>query len=292
MKRMALLLPVLLFPFPATGQAPASNKLTHNQFSDWLFHHNAGWKSIGLNKLAKAEYCFKEAIKVAQIEVETDPRLMARSYGDLAWVLHLEGRDAEAEPLARWALTVREKTFGAETVPVAQTMYTLASIDLNLGQIDDAESLLTRTLSVYQKTAGPHAIATADALDDLATVLAERRQYAKASRLFHQALTIFAEVDTEHKGQMVPLDGLARIEIAEGRLEDAERHLDRLIALLGKGSKLVPEFTARVLSRKAEIYRKTGRPEQAKKAEDEAKSLRGEQPSSVTMPGHAAPGNS
>ena len=292
MRGCRIILPILLFPAIATAQVASPPKLTHNQFSDWVFNHNAGWKAVGLNKLDRAEYCFKKAIEVARVEVDTDPRLMARSYGDLAWVLHLQGRDAEAEPLARWAFAVREKTFGAESMPVAQTMYTLATIERELGHLDEAEALLARTLAATRKKLGASAIGTADAMDDLATVLRERRRYDKARELYTKALAIFAAADPEHRGQVVPLDGLATIEAAEGMLGEAEAHLDRIGTLIGKGSTFDSAFAARILVRKAEIYRKTGRADQAAKAEADARSLLEDSRPAATAPSRRPPGDS
>ncbi len=285
MRRYFGLLLIIAPPLSASAQAPATAKLTHNQFSDWFFNNNAGWKALGLNQLDKAEYYFRKAIDVARLELDADPRLLARSYGDLAWVLHREGRDSEAEPLARWALTVREKMFGVEKMPVAQTMYTLASIEVKLGQIEEAEMLLTRTLAVCRSNLGPDALGTGDAINDLATVYMMQRKYDKAQLLYSKALGIFAAAGVDHPGMIVPLDGLATIELAEGRLAEAEDHLGKVVAMIKRGSTLAPGFAARVLVRQAEVYRKTDRPEQAAKAEADAKALlEGPEPPARTSP--------
>jgi len=264
---------ILAFPHASRAQAPQGPKLTHDQFYDWVLHDKAGWSALRLNKLEKAEYCFGKAIEVARLELDADPRLMARSYGDLAWVLHRRGRDAEAEPLARWALTVREKTFGAEKMPVAQTLYTLAAIEIELGNLDEAEVLLQRALTTCQKNLGSNAPGTADALDDLAIIYMTRRQYDKARSLYTRALTIFSANGDEHPGQVIPLDGLATIELVEGKFLEAEAHLSRIVTLVGHGAPIDTASMSRLLKRQAEIYRKTDRSDQAAKAEADAKAI-------------------
>ena len=167
---------VLFGSSSAPAQSPESappTKLTQYQFSDWFFHHNAGWKALYLNKLPKAEYCFNRAIEIAKIEIDADPRLAARSYGDLAWVLHRESRDAEAQPLAKWALSVREQSFGTDSMQVTQTMYTLAAIELKLNHLDEAEVLLAKTLDNCRLRLGNHTTGTAEAIEDLREHIAQ-----------------------------------------------------------------------------------------------------------------------
>jgi tetratricopeptide (TPR) repeat protein len=265
---MLCLLVATLLPANAAGQA-SRKALTHDEFSDWRAYTQAGWLGVKRNDLKYAEAMFKRAIDLGRIEADTDPRLMARSYGDLAWVLHVQGRDAEAEPLAKWALSVREKAFGADTISLGQTAYTLAVIEIDLGQLDEAEALLTRWLAACEKNLGPTHVSTADALDDLAAVLVRRRKYDRARPLYDRALTILRP----HSARSNPLVGLATIEIEQGKLTEAEAHLDQALQALERDPTADPSFHAGVLSQKADVLRKTGRPAEADSAEAQSKAV-------------------
>jgi tetratricopeptide (TPR) repeat protein len=262
---LCLLIATLL---PASAACQSTGKvMTHDQFSDWRAYTQAGWTGVKRNDLRYAEAMLKRAIELARIEADTDPRFMARSYGDLAWVLHVEGRDAEAEPLAKWALAVREKAFGADTISLGQSAYTLAVIEISLGQLDEAEALLTRWLAACEKNLGPTHVSTADALDDLASVLVRRRKYDRARPLYERALAILRP----HSARSNPLVGLATIEIEQGKLAEAEGHLDQALQVLDQDPTADPIFHASVLAQKADVLRKTGRPAEADSAEAQAK---------------------
>jgi tetratricopeptide (TPR) repeat protein len=264
------LLIATLLPATAFGQDAAARKeLSQTEFRDWYDFNRAGWLWVERNNLKNAEVMFKRAIETARLEFETDPRLLARSYADLAWVLHAQGRDAEAEPLAKWALTVREQTLGAESLAVGQTVYSLGLIESALGRLDEAEAMLTRSLTTFDKVLGPSHLNTADVLDDLAAVLVRRRKYDRARPLYSRALLILGN----HPARSNPLAGLAAIEVEEGTLAEAERHLDQALEVLARGGTGDETFHAGVLARKADVLRKTGRAAEADAAEARSKAL-------------------
>ena len=275
--RRAILFALFVFSVPCARAAdpPKPGKINSYQFSDWYFHHSAGWKALSLNKLTKAEYCFNKAIEVAVAELETDPRLAARSYGDLAWVLHREGRNTEALPLAKWSLSVREKWFGPNSMQVAQSMYTVAAIDLKLNEVDEAEDLFSRILTSCRTHLGANAFETADSMEDLAAVYMIKRTYSKARLLYQNSLDSRTVGTSDNPSQIFALDGLAAISLAEGKESDAENYLSRVVSLIKKTSRVErafdSQFVTKIYERQAELYRKTNRPELAEAAEKAAK---------------------
>ncbi len=257
-------------PEPAKARA---DRLTHEQFTDWSDLNAMGRGALAKRDLKYAEYLFKRAIEVARVEADTDPRLLARSYGDLAWVLHGQGRDADAEPLAEWALVVRERYFGKDSMQAGQTAYTLAMIEADRGKLDEAQVHLEQSLAACEKGMGPNHPYTADALDDLGTVLVLRRSYDRARPLFERALRIFRGVSPDHVGQYVPLDGLATIDLNQGKFPEAEARLDEALKSLDRDRYANPTYHAAVLTRKAEVLRKTNRADDAAKLEAQAKEV-------------------
>jgi len=258
----------------ARAQAPSRGpELTYQQVNDWQRLHATAWRALGRGDLDRAESEFLGAARIARVEAEADPRLLARTYADLAWVLHRRGRDAEAEPLAAWALAVRASRFGASSIQVAQTSYTLGAIEVNLGKLDEAEGHMARALAACEATLSPTGAGTADAIDDLAAVLVLRRRYDRARPLYDRAAAIYRAIDPDHPGQAVALDGLAGVEIEQGRLDEADAHLSRAAALLDRGRGADPSTLAAVLNRRAGLLRRTGRPDEAARAEARAREV-------------------
>jgi tetratricopeptide (TPR) repeat protein len=264
--------------------APANGEDIPYRVSDWTYYSSRGWRALSTNDLERAEISFRDAIKIATAESAKDPRLLARSYGDLAWVLHLQGRDADAKPLAEWSLLVREKAFGVDAIQILQNLYTLSAIDIGLNEIDAAIPKLERIAAICKKTHGANSTATGDANNDLADAYMVKRQYKKAKPLYQRGLAIHASKNGSERGQIIALDGLATIDLAEGRLEDAEKRQDEILELVVSDKSFDSEFTAKILDRQASIYRTTNRAEQADKTEARAKSLRATEAKAASKP--------
>src|SRR4051794_41619857 len=96
---------------------------------DWAYQNDRGWRALLREEYPRAEEAFREAIRAILPYDVRDRRLLARSYGDLARVLYHEGQYAQAEPLARWSLLVREAHPKLNPDAVYQSLYLLAAID-------------------------------------------------------------------------------------------------------------------------------------------------------------------
>jgi tetratricopeptide (TPR) repeat protein len=82
----------------------------------------------------------------------------------------LQGRTAEAEPLARQSLSILDKTPGVGTSNLTQSIENLAAICQELGKSEESERLYRRLLSVRWSTTGANA-GVAEILDSFAAVL-------------------------------------------------------------------------------------------------------------------------
>ena len=137
------------------------------------------------------------AIQTIRPYSKRDQKLLARSYGDLARVLYHEGRYADAEPLAEWALKVREPDPRVPAKRVFQNLYTLALIHMAQDHFNHAEPLLWRALELQEKEIGPNHIQTAATVDELAGVCAEQRKFHDAEGLYLRALSIYERFNPE-----------------------------------------------------------------------------------------------
>ena len=157
---------------------------------EWIFYDERGRSALERGDYAKAELQFNKAIKQIRPYTNRDPRLMARSYCDLARVLYHQGRYAEAEPLAKWALSVREADKKATSDAVFRCLYTLGLIHAAQQHFAEAEPLLKRALALQEKNLARGHVNTLVTLDRLAMVYRDQAKYTEAEPLYLRAMAI------------------------------------------------------------------------------------------------------
>ena len=147
-----------------------------------MWWNEYGWKDLEKGHYDRAEQKFKMAIKEIEAYSPGNRKLMARTYCDLARVLYYQERYADAEPLAKWALLVRDADKKASADSVFQSVYTLASIELAQEQYPEAELHLKRALSIQEKVLPVGHVNILPTLDRLAFCCAARGSTTKPNR--------------------------------------------------------------------------------------------------------------
>ncbi len=208
---------VLVLAVPAA----ADDEIPIQAIQNWNFYNTAGWRFLNSRQYDKAEDRFRRAIAEIRPFAKKDMRLMARSYADLARVLYHKRRYADAEPLAEWALKVRESQLKANPDAIFQSLYTLALIHVAQDHFNHAEPLLRRALEIQEQQIGESHVQTAATLDELAGVCAQQRKFHDAEPLYRRALLIYQRFDPEHN-----LDLAACAEHFAAMLEKMDRRAD------------------------------------------------------------------
>jgi tetratricopeptide (TPR) repeat protein len=80
---------------------------------------------------------------------------VAISLNNLADFYRAQGRYADAEPLYKRALAIREKALGPDHPDIATSLNTLAELYRAQGRYADAEPLYKRSLAIREKALGP-----------------------------------------------------------------------------------------------------------------------------------------
>jgi tetratricopeptide (TPR) repeat protein len=258
----------------ASVDATASDdeSLPNEVFVDWTTHNDSGWGSLYRGDLHMAEQHFSKAIERVRPYYKNDPRLLARSYCDLSWVLHRQGRSAEALPLAEWALRARETKNGAFSEPVSHSLTVLGAIEAELGRLDKAEAHLTRVLSILELRDGGDSARVAEALLDLGRVEIARRKLTRAEEHLARIQSIPTSV-VAFNAEVRVNALLQRAAAAElrGELPAAVEHL-RLTARLQetwmqRDPKALGEIEARIQSLEARIAAEKRPPANSAEAE-------------------------
>ncbi len=157
---------------------------------DWQYHHEQAAQYLQQADYAKAEERLNLAIKNIRPYLPDTRRIMAKSYCDLARVLYHQKRYAEGEPLARWALSVRDSDKQSNPDAVFQCVYVLGLIQSARKQHVEAEQLLKRSLALQEQNLGHNHINSLIILDQLANVYIEQAKFAEAEVLYLRSIAI------------------------------------------------------------------------------------------------------
>ena len=172
---------------PAFGQY---QRVPLRTLDNWMWYNDYGWQDLDSGKYDRAEQKFRLAIKEIEKFAPANRKLMARTYCDLARVFYYQKRFAEAEPLAKWALAVRDADKTASADAVFQCLFTLGSILQAQERYAEAEHHFKRALALQeQELQGSH-INILVTLDRLAFVLTSQGKYHEAEPLYRRAIAI------------------------------------------------------------------------------------------------------
>ena len=118
------------------------------------------------------------------------PEELAAALTWLAMAKQGNGRYAEAEPLFRKGLALREQAEGPEHPKTAESLRKLAWLLDYEGHYADAEPLARQAFAIDEKALGEDDLETAASLDYLGSILNEEARYAEAEPMLRRALDI------------------------------------------------------------------------------------------------------
>jgi CHAT domain-containing protein/Tfp pilus assembly protein PilF len=149
--------------------------------------------------------------------------------------LYQQGKYAEAIPLAKKALELRERTFGPDHSNTAALLNNLGMLYAGMGDYAKAEPLYQRALKIREKTLGPEHPNTAISLNNLALLYGLMGDYAKGEPLCQRALRIREKAfGPEHPGTAASLNSLAALYHAMRDYAKAEPLYQRALRILEK----------------------------------------------------------
>ncbi len=159
------------------------------QQETWERHIQAGLAAYAQGNFGEAFTQTKAALEAAKVFGPDDIRL-ATTLNVLANVYLIQGKYAEAEPLYKRALAIREKALGPEHLVVAQSLNNLAELYRVQGKYAEAEPLYKRSWAIEVNALGPEDLVVAQSLEDYRALLLETGQNAEADKLEARAKAI------------------------------------------------------------------------------------------------------
>jgi tetratricopeptide (TPR) repeat protein len=201
----------------------------------------------------------------ATCSVLDEPSGEAQRFNQEAVILQAAGHFAEAEPLFKRALAIREKALGPDHRWVATSLNNLAELYRAQGRYAEAEPLHKRALSIRTKMLGPDHPYVAVSLGNLASLYKDQGRYAEAEQRFQRALAIFEKArGPDDPDVATTLNNLAVLYRTLARYAEAEQLNKRCLAILEKARGPDHPDVAQSLSNLAGVYG-----EQARYAEAE-----------------------
>gem|GEM_PF-154166 len=159
----------------------------------------------------------------------------ARMLNQAGEYLNERAQFANAEPLFRRALAIREKVFGIEHESVASSLNNLAGLYYNLGTYAEAESTWSRALTIMENAFGNEDMRVATVLNNLAELYKKQGRYVQAEPLYHQSLAIYQNtLGDEHQRVAVSFNNLAALYLQQGKYAEAEPLLKRALDIKEK----------------------------------------------------------
>ena len=223
-----------------------------------------------LNKMFEAGQ-YAEAVPIAErYASETKAK-----YGDqsleyaaaITWLsgfYHLRGRYAEADPLMRTVLAIRERLLGPDHDEVGNILNNLGENEKALRKYDEALTHLQRALVIREKVHGPVHRDVATTLNNLAGVYQSKGERAKAEPLMRRTTEIFEKVlGPSHHDVAVSLNNLAALYYDRGQYPEAERVQQRALSIFEATSLSEHPSAAIALGSLAKIQEVQGRLQEA-----------------------------
>jgi tetratricopeptide (TPR) repeat protein len=158
-------------------------------------------------------------ISLYQFELETAALLLART----GYYLIERGQYAEAEPLLKTALSLRQRLLGEDHPSVATSYNNLAELYYYQGRYAEAEPLYQTALSLRQRLLGEDHPSVATSYNNLAGLYYYQGRYAEAEPLYQTALSLRQRLlGEDHPDVASSYNNLAGLYESQGRYAEAE----------------------------------------------------------------------
>jgi len=156
-------------------------------------------------KTVTARELLDQGAKNIQADATMDGEVKASLLDTMGGAYSSLGLFPQAQPLIEASLAARTAQFGADSVPVAQTLRDRGLLKLNAGNDAGAQADYSRALSIYEKAEGPVSVNIAQLLNDMGTALDHVGQLDEAQSYFQRALDMSIKLDGPNSKELIPM---------------------------------------------------------------------------------------
>ncbi|HMB05209.1 MAG TPA: tetratricopeptide repeat protein [Isosphaeraceae bacterium] len=169
---------------------------------------------------SESGHCPICGMPLAKRKKETD---LAPTLHNLGTLYLDQGKFAEAEPLFKQVLNIREKSLGPEHPDVATSLEALGALYAKQGKHAEAETYLKRALAIYEKTLGPDHPHVARCCAKMGLVCCDQGRNDEADSCCNRAVTIYEKAGSDPAGLAKALDDYASVLRKTNRAAEAEK---------------------------------------------------------------------
>jgi len=211
--------------------------------TDWnTISARADQRQIALD-FAGAERLRREALRLAESQMDKDDPRLASLLVKLAVTLNAEDKAAGAERVSHRAYSIAWNANDKRYAGLALSSLGVALI--KQGHESRAEPVLRRGIVVIDEAEGKGSIDAAVLGNSLAAALTNQRQFSKAEKELAWVLPVFERTYGADDPQLVlPLTNMSTILISERRANDAEPYLHRALNIARKAHPNSMKLTA------------------------------------------------
>jgi eukaryotic-like serine/threonine-protein kinase len=225
--------------------------------------HNLATTLHDQGNLDGAEPLYRQTIDLLRQVLGAEHSETIEASGNLGRLLEDRGRFDEAQQIYATALAASRKAHPEPHVEVANLLFDLGRLAVLRKQYTEAEQRLREALRIYSTTLPPTAGYTDAALTMLGRTLLELNRAQDAEATLQRALDGWSkEFGTAHPWYALARAFLGRAWALQGRFAEAEPALLETYPVLMR-AKVDEHHTADVRLWIEELYRSTGRPQQA-----------------------------
>ena len=280
---------------PHPDFAEALNNLgfvtTDNKEAEQLFRESLAMKrllyageahpeiAMGLNNVAfaldeqrkydEAEILYREAIDMQRQLLGNDHPDVAMALNNLSFLSYAKGDLDAAVRMTQESLDIYRRTLGDEHPTVARIMNNLAVWEMEKKDYASAEPLLRDALELRRKLLGEEHADVATTMVQLAALLVETNRFEEARTIASDAREVFTKALSDNHWRIASAASTEGAALAGlQQYQEAETLLLGGYTVLRNDSDAAPYFVAGSNRWLVDLYRDTGRPEEAEKIRD------------------------
>jgi tetratricopeptide (TPR) repeat protein len=207
---------------------------------------------------------FRRAIELGTSVLGAEHPIVISATGRVAAVLSAQGHPAEALPLQRQVLALREKTSGPNHPTLINLLWVESETETHLGLYDDALRTAQRAVQIATLTVGPQHDDTGAALVTLGAALDARGDAQEALAAFEQAERVLQSTLGDRHDFTVAAHVYAVNALIElGRTKEAEREIAAALSIYQETLDPSDPYIASTLDSQGNVFAAEGRLEAA-----------------------------
>jgi tetratricopeptide (TPR) repeat protein len=231
----------------------------------WEKYLKEGQSGLAAGSLDKAVESYRKALDEAKSS-GLEPKFVAVSINDLAMALVKAGKSDEAESLFKEAITLKEKTYGAEDESLVSTLGNLGQLYKAAKRYQDARLAYQRAVTIIEKGSDKD-VKLIPLVNALAGISIETGELDDAALRLRRVIEL-ARASGDNAALSIAQNNLALVLRKQGKAEEAEALYKDVLAQSGSGNGVRGEDKdlnkAAALNNLARLHREKGEFDQAK----------------------------